>query len=316
MEETIRESREQYRRFCREMPDMPIFAQPWYLDAVCEGGLWGAAIAEHGDQLAAALPYFFKKKGPFRYFTMPHFTKHLGPLLLPEFRELKYEHKFYEALIAQLPKAHAFHQDLHPSVTNWLPFYWQGYLQTTRYTYRIDLSGGLDAVRKGLNRNMRRNIKSAEKELTIHHGLAPERFYEINQLSFQRQGIAMPYSRALFLKHDAALAQHGARHIFHAEDEHGRIHSAAYLIWDGQASYYHLSGDKPELRQSGAGILLIWEAIRYTREALKLDTFDFEGSMMPNVEAIRLQFGGQQVPYFRVWRYHSRWYRLLKWVRG
>lgn len=300
-----------YRQFCSDIPNLPVFAQPWFLDAVCEGGEWGAAVVRQGTQWAAAMPYFLKSKGPFRYLTMPHFCKHLGPCLHPDFRELKHEHKFYGQLIDQLPAVHAIKQEFHPSVTNWLPFYWQGYRQTTRYTYQLDLSAGLDSVCAGFNRNVRRNIKKAGKELNIRQDMAPEDFFRINQLSFSRQGLPAPYSRDLFLRHDAALAEHRARHIFFAEDARGRIHSAAYLIRDGQAGYYHLSGDDPELRGSGAGLLLAWEAIRYTQEALQLPTFDFEGSMMPNVEAIRRQFGARQVPYFRVWKYHSKVFWLL-----
>lgn len=302
-----------YQQFCQQVPDLPVFAQPWYLDAVCEGGEWGAAVVQHGEQLAAAMPWFLKRKGPFRYLAMPYFCKHLGPFLHPDFRELKFEHKFYEQLIGQLPAVHAVKQEFHPSVSNWLPFYWQGYRQTTRYTYQLNLQDGLDAVYKGFNRNVRRNIKKAKEELSIRWDMAPEDFYRINLLPFERQGLRRPHSLEFFLRHDAALSQNNSRMIFCAEDGQGRIHSAAYLIWDGRASYYHLSGDDPELRDSGAGLLLIWEAICYTHDVLKLPVFDFEGSMMPNIEAIRRQFGARQAPYFRVWKYHSKAYQALDW---
>ncbi len=305
-----------YRQFCRQVPDLPVFAQAWYLDSLCDEGEWGAAVVHQGGRAVAAMPYFLRRKGPFRYLTMPHFCKHLGPYLHPEYRGLKFEHKFYPALIEQLPAVHAVKQEFHPSATNWLPFYWKGYRQTTRYTYQLGLSPGLETVYEGFNRNVRRNIRKAEKELIIRQDMSPQDFFRINQLSFARQGLSTPYSRELFLRHDAALAEHQARRIFRAEDARGRIHSAAYLIWDGQASYYHLSGDDPELRSSGAGMLLVWEAIRYTHDVLRLPTFDFEGSMMPNVEAIRRQFGGRQAPYFRVWKYYSGAYRVLDGLRN
>jgi hypothetical protein len=131
-------------------------------------------------------------------------------------------------------------------------------------------------------------------------------------MSFDRQGLPMPYSGAQFARHDAALAANGARQLFFAVDAQERIHSAAYLIWDKQAAYYHLSGDDPALRESGAGILLIWEAIRYASEVLGLACFDFEGSMLPAVERIRVQFGAVQTPYFFVWKYGSRTFELLE----
>ena len=117
-------------------------------------------------------------------------------------------------------------------------------------------------------------------------------------------------------RHDAALAAHGARQLFRAVDAEGRTHSAAYLVWDRQAAYYHLSGDDPSLRASGAGLLLVWEAIRYSSEVLGLQCFDFEGSMLPGVEQVRVSFGAVQTPYFHVWKYSSRGFRLLERLKG
>lgn len=293
---------------------MPIFAQPWYLDAVCEGGTWDAVVVEQKGELAAVLPYFLKQKYGFRRVTMPHFTKHQGVFFAKNF-SLSKQHQLIEQLIAQLPEVHAFHQSFHPDFTNWLPFYWAGFRQTTRYTYRLNVSD-LDEVYKNINRNMRRNIKKARAQLAVTTQGSAEEFYAINRLSFERQRLRPPYSFEQFQRHDNALARHNARRFFFAKDDEGRIHSAAYLIWDAQRSYYHIAGDDPDLRDSGGGILLVWEAIRYTSEVLKLQTFDFEGSMIQPVEAIRRQFGAEQIPYFTIWKYHSLLYRLLKFFKN
>ena len=95
-------------------------------------------------------------------------------------------------------------------------------------------------------------------------------------------------------------------------DELGRVHSVAYLIWDATTAYFLLAGDDPALRTSGAGVLLAWECIRYASAVLKLDCFDFEGSMLPGVERIRVRFGAVQTPYFFVWKYNSRLFELLE----
>ena len=309
-------AQDRYRDFCRTTPDVPVFAQAWYLDACSEGGAWDVALAEENGRVLAALPYFHKQKGPFRYVTMPPFVKWLGPYVLPEFRGvLKKEHLLLEELMKQLPPLAAFKQNFYPSSTNWLPFYWQKFRQTTYYTYRLHGLHNLAQVEAGINRNIRRNLQKAREQVTVVHHLGPERFYEVNKMSFDRQGLPMPYSWAQFQRHDAALAANGARQMFFAVDAQERIHSAAYLIWDQQAAYYHLSGDDPALRESGAGILLIWEAIRYASEVLGLGCFDFEGSMLPAVERIRVQFGAVQTPYFFVWKYNSRLFELLERVK-
>lgn len=303
----------QYRDFCLSAPDVPVFAQAWYLDACTSGGDWDVVLAHDQGRIVAALPYFYKQKGPFRYATMPPFVKMLGPYLLPEFRGvLKKEHGLLEELIDQLPDFAAFKQNFYPTATNWLPFYWRGFRQTTYYTYRLNGLHQLPVVEAGVNRNIRRNIQKARQQVRVVHHLSAEQFYAVNKMSFDRQGLPMPYSGAQFARHDAALAANGTRQLFFAVDAQERIHSAAYLIWDKQAAYYHLSGDDPALRESGAGILLIWEAIRYASEVLGLACFDFEGSMLPAVERIRVQFGAVQTPYFFVWKYGSRTFELLE----
>ena len=303
---------DRYRDFCRTAPDVPVFAQPWYLDACAEGGAWDVVLAHDNGRVVAALPYFHKRKGPFRYVTMPPFVKMLGPYLLPEFRGvLKKEHELLAELIRQLPAFAAFKQNFYPTVTNWLPFYWQGFRQTTYYTYRLALPD-LARLEAGLSTRLRRDIRLARQRVRVVHDLPLATFYAVNRLSFVRQGLAVPYSEAQFRHHDAALAAQGARQLFFAVDDEDRVHSVAYLIWDATTAYYHLSGDDPALRTSGAGLLLVWEAIRYAREVLGLACFDFEGSMLPGVERIRVRFGAVQTPYFFVWKYNSRAFELLE----
>ena len=309
-------SKQSYREICRQRKELPVFFQEWYLDAVCEDGEWDVLIGRYKDQTAAVFPYFMKQKWGFRYFTMPHFVKHLGPFLFPEFREPRPGIRILQELIEQLPPIASFKQDFHPTLTNWLPFYWSGYEQTTRYTYWLDLTQSTTNLFDNLNRNMRRNIRKAEHQVSILEDLPLETFYLINQKSFQRQGIPIPYSFELLERHDKALQSHQARKIFYAKDEQGNIHSVAYLIWDNHTAYYHLSGDDPTYRQSGSGIYLIWKAIRYAREELGLSVFDFEGSMLEPVETIRRQFGAQQQPYFRIRKYHSNAKLAVDWLRG
>lgn len=306
-------NKDTYAQFCRQTPELPIFFQDWYLDAVTQEGEWNAALVESGGKVLGVWPYFLKKKAGFQYITMPLFVKFMGPWLADN-PSLTEQHQLLQALQEKLPKIAGIKQDCHYQFSNWLPLYWQGYQQTTKYSYRLDINH-LDQVQKNINRNMRRNLLKASQQLEATLLNDPEQFFAINEMSFSRQGLVAPYSKAQFLKHDQALEQHRARQIFFGKDAQGRPHAAAYLIWDKQSSYYHLAGDDPALRQSGASIFLIWEAIRYTKEVLGLDTFDFEGSMLPKIEAIRRQFGAQQQPYFYIQKYYSRPYQLLEQIK-
>ena len=302
-----------YKAFCQKY-DLPIFMQDWYLDAVCENGVWDAALVEKDGEAIAVWPYFLKTKWIFRYITMPHFVKFMGPYVIPEYRTIKEEERIIKDLINQLPKFHSFKQNFYYHQKNWLPLHWKGFKQTTQYSYVINMDS-LEKTWEAVNRNMKRNIRKAKSLVSVSDDLDLETFYSLNQMSFDRQEKKIPYTFELLRKHDEALQKAGQRKLFFAVDGNDQVHSAAYLIWDEQSAYYHLSGDDPKLRKSGAGILLIWEAIKYTFEVLGLKRFDFEGSMIKNVELIRRQFGALQEPYFFIWKDNSSLFKLLERVK-
>jgi lipid II:glycine glycyltransferase (peptidoglycan interpeptide bridge formation enzyme) len=304
----------QYQQFCQSEPGLPIFFQDWYLDAVCQEGEWGVAMVEEAGQVKGIWTYFMKQKMGFRYVTMPNFVKFMGPYL-PGNPSISEQHQILAKLLAQIPPVASIKQDFHYSITNWLPLYWQNFQQTTRYTYLLDVSD-LQKVLDGVNRNMRRNIKKASEQIKIEHWDDPERFYLVNKKSFDRQNIPIPYTLAQFLRHDAALNVQQRRKLFFAVDQRGQLHGASYVIWDDQVAYYHLAGDDPQFRQHGAGILLIWEAIQFLHNELGVNTLDFEGSMIKNVEAIRRQFGAIQTPYFSVSKNFSKTFNFLEKVRN
>ncbi len=304
---TFENSTSVYSDFYAAQRRLPVFCAPWYLDAVALGGRWGATVLLEDGVALAAWPYFQKKRWGLRYVTMPHFTKYLGPLCADGHTLTAQQ---WKALAAALPPFDGLDQQCSPSANLVVALLPESFLSSPHHTYRIDLS---DTAWQGrINRNMRRNIRKAASQLQLQTSLDLQTFYAVHLMSFKRQGISPPYGFSDFQRHDAALVKQGQRQVFAAVDDTGQIHSVAYLIWDAHAAYYHLSGDNPALRSSGSGIWLIDQAIRYTQTVLQLPLFDFEGSMIPAVAAIREQFGAEKTTYYRIQSAASGWYRLLK----
>lgn len=305
--------REAYQHFCATAPDLPLFMQPWYLDAVCGAEHWAVALAQKGDRVVAVLPFFLKEKFHWRYVAMPPLCRMMGPYLLPEFRTTRQEIPLLKTLLEQLPPLAAFSQDFNYTALNWLPFYWAGFRQTTRYSYVLPLTD-LETLRNNMAPDYRNNkLPKAAAEVSVHTGTDLEQFFQVHNRSFERQGLEAPIRLAFLQTLDAALAARQAREIFRACDRRtGAVHAVAYLAWDRHSAYYLLAGDDPALRSSGAGILLAWEAIRYAKETLGLDTFDFAGSMIKPIERVRRQFGAEPKPYFRVEKEWSLWWKWGK----
>jgi hypothetical protein len=93
---------------------------------------------------------------------------------------------------------------------------------------------------------------------------------------------------------EAACRERAQSRILIAEDAQGRAHAGCYLVWDSESAYYLLGGGDPELRNSGAMSLVMWEAIRFSAEVS--DSFDFEGSMIESIERFFRAFGALQTP--------------------
>ena len=307
--------KEKYRQLCKVEQSIPIFSKDWWLDVVCGDDSWNVLLFEKCGNIVAAMPYYcLRGKYGFSSISMPKLTQTMGPWFqYPSNQKytnrLSFEKMAMNHLIDSLPPFDRFSQNFHYSVVNWLPFYWRGFQQTTRYTYVVEGLNNLDDVMSRFKDNIRNKVRKAQKLVNVVADKSVDEFYEINKMTFDRQNIAIPYTLDFLKEQDRALEEHNARKIFFAVDDKEQIHSALYLIWDSRSSYVHMVGENPKLRKSGAGILLIWEAIRFTKEQLGLDCFDFEGSMIESVEEVRRSCGGIQKPYFQITKINSK---LLK----
>jgi hypothetical protein len=309
--------KETYRTFCNQAPpDFPVFMQHWFLDAVCAAGSWDAVVVENGEGVQAVMPFFIKKKWNKNYVAMPTLCRFMGPYIIPAYRNNRNEISLLKKLLDQLPPLASFEQDFNYTAQNWLPFYWKKFQQTTRYSYRISLDD-LDAVYQNMWPDYRnQKIKKARERVHIETGSDLGEFYRIHNLSFERQNLKPPFAFPFFEQLIKALDANNAGKLFYTKDqEGGELHAVACLIWDKNSAYFLLAGEDPTLRNSGAGILLAWETIRYAAEELKLPWFDFAGSMIEPIARVRKQFGASETPYLRVWKdQHWLWKmkRLVK----
>ncbi len=311
-----RKLKSKYRQFCETVPDLPVYMHAFYLDAVCEDGQWEVALVEKGGKIVAAWPYFLKKKWGFPYVAMPVLGRLMGPYLIPPYRNSVKENSLLEALLDQFPYLAAFEQDFNYQATNWLPLFWRKYQQTTRYSYILNVTDLAYCWNKIAPDYRNQKIPKAREILEVSTDDDLAEFYRVHNLSYARQGKKPPFTFEFLSKLDQALAARGQRAIFFAKDrESGVVHGVAYLVWDRQSAYYIMAGDDPALRQSGAGVLLAWEAIQYTHAVLKLSVFDFAGSMVKAIERVRRQFGARQIPYLRVSKTRSFLWRWAKFVR-
>lgn len=309
-----------YREVCAREISIPIFSQYWWLDTVCGPENWDVAVIEKGGQVVATMPYYIDRTFGLVRLVMPRLTQTLGPWISSSggsySRALAREKDLMTELVEQLPVFHEFSQNWHHSRTNWLPFYWRGFSQSTRYTYILNDLTDTDTLWKGLQQNIRGDIRKAQDrfELELYEDSSLDEFIDLNEKVFSRQGVRLPYSRDVINQIDAACAARICRKIIVAKDKQGQAHAGVYIVWDANSAYYLLGGGDPKLRNSGATSLCMWRAIQHAATVTK--AFDFEGSMIEPVERFFRAFGAKQTPYFRVSRTPSSFLKFLHFVSG
>ena len=332
-----------YAQLCTDT-DVPIFMQNWWLDAVCTEG-WSVVVSlnEKGD-IEAVLTFATRQKLGFKTLSEPVLTPFCGVWFRQKTFKRRHEAIFYEKkhlqkLIQQLPSAHRYSFRLHVSLKDWQPFYWAGWQQETRYTYRLNIEN-LTTVFENFNENTKRNIRKSAQNFTIDNGDNFDKFLEINGLTYQRQQIKNPISSQTWQSVEQVLSEKNARSILFAKNTEGSSdvrfemsdigsitqnskpktqnlsntegssEAAVYIVFDNSTAYY-LAGGSTELgRSKGAMHGLLWQAIQEAA-AHGCTVFDFEGSMLQGVEPFFRGFGGELTPYFRVFKYSNRFLKHL-----
>jgi len=289
-----------------------IFSSEWWLDATAGDGNWGVSSVIENGKTIASMPWVRTKSFcGVNILSHPPLTQTLSPWLADPPKGSKYtrvlarEKDLFGKLIDQLPDYQAFSQSFAPEITNWLPFYWKGFQQTTRYTYRLHNLLDVDSIWSGFQENIKTDIRKAKKlGITVERSSDIDTFLDINDLTFRRQGIKFPHSRSFVKDLFKTCELHHAGTIFLARGSDGRVHAGNFIVWNEHCAYYLLGGGDPQLRNSGATSLALWHAIQFASSVTQI--FDFEGSMIEAVERFVRGFGAIQTAYFSVKHIPSR----------
>ena len=307
-----------YARFCSEhKADLPLFYQPWYLDASCGHMQWQALIYQDNNQTPLAIwPYYVKNKYGIKYITMPMLTPYMGPWIIPPKQQLKRtshyrrQHKIISALTDHLPRTTLSLIHAHPDMTDLIAIHWKGFKEQKRYTYRLALKDQ-EVLWRGVDSKQKNIIRNAENHLKVTQSSDINMFYSLNQKSFERQQLSTPYTKEDLKRLDHALELNSQRIILVALDSDGAIHGSIYLTFDDHTVYLLAIGSDPQYRHKGSIPLLIWTALRQFSQTHKV--FDFEGSMLPSIESFFRSFGGELTPYSRLSTVkNSMWELILK----
>ena len=303
-----------YKQLCEENKDISLFQTFGWYNALFNSNEWDVAIVERGEKIVGFLPYILSKKKTFNVINSPMLTPYQGVWLdYPKDQKyanrLGFEKEVITELINQLPKTDLFQQKFTPSFTNWLPFYWKGFEQSTKYTYIIKDLTDKEEVFSNFKENIRREIRKAEKKITIVSTTDIDLLYSMKEATYKENNSNYPVSKELLNKVYSFVSENKCGELLMANDENGNVHSILLYVWDNNSAYYLQGVTDGSFKTSGSMSFLLWEAIK--QSAQKTKAFNFEGRMLEPIERYFRAFGGEQVPYFEIKKTSSKFLKLL-----
>jgi len=163
-----------------------------------------------------------------------------------------------------------------------------------------------------IRRRRRRKAKNLGIEVIESEDIS--KFYELNKMTFERQGLSIPYSYEFVKRLFDNCKENSSVKIYFAKDLENNIIAANFLVYDENTVYYLMGGIDPNKKDMGGMDLILYESIKFA--LMNSRSFDFEGSMIESIEKYFRSFGAIQKPYFQISKINSKIIQTIKCIKG
>ena len=260
-------------------------------------------IYNRGGELVGGFVVYRERKFGLSVYRDPPFTQAIGPFLRVDAenpvsvlsmwkRVLSLMADFLEKLPYSIVSI-----SLNRDIADMQPFIWRKFKVVPSFTYLLDLSASLDDIVKGMSGERRKNISKGLKDgLVVKQTTDMKEIKALAMMTFGRQGRQID-ERSL----DRILFEYaGSDNSFAFSTFNGSNPIAcSFCLRDRNAAYYLIGGYNEGEKHHGAGAMAMLEAIKHAKNA-GLRYFDFEGSMIPEVEIYFRGFGGRLATVYRI----------------
>lgn len=275
--------------------NLPIFYQPWYLNAVCGKLEWSCFAAEISSEQFAVLVGCEVKYENYTALEMPPLTQYAGPYIcLPDgiskSRIQSAQNKLLDSLFSFVEKSGigGYAQKWSPWTKNWLVPYWRIYEERSRLTYVIDGSVGYEEVYGNYSTQVKNKLKKNQNNRIVESEDAGV-LYEFLVESLKKYNKLPKFSLEKLSELSRGMKENHAGKTLFLTDEKGKKMAAALFLEDSERIYYYIGGTTEQGNLEYGPTLLIDRGIQMACEKGKI--FDFAGSMLPGVSRFYRNFG-------------------------
>lgn len=277
--------------------------QTTYWTSVVDRGLKHYGIFDNGSQLIGGFFIYHEKKAGMTFYHNPSFTPSIGPFLKIDAKNVVNVTNMWKEALALLAdffdnlSYSVMSYSLNKNVIDTQPFIWKKFKVIPGYTYILDLSIENDQLLKNMSNERRKNIKKGIKDNLIVRKETDFRIVKyLVSKTYSRQN--MKLNSVLLDKILFEFANYNNSFAFVTYNGETAI-ACTFSVYDKHSAYYILGGYDYNLKHHGGGSLSMWESIKYAK-SMGLNSFDFEGSMVPQIERYFRGFGGRLTPYYRI----------------
>lgn len=260
-------------------------------------------IYEGDKNLIGGFCLYKERQFGLRIYRNPFFTPSIGPFLnikaenpVSIMNRWKKATKLMAKTLDNIPHS-IISVSLNRNVIDTQPFIWRKFKVNPRYTYILNMERSLEESYQRMSGPRRRNIKKAVNSgLITKQNVNPQiiKSLVLNTLARQKKNIKEDYLNKILFEFTTPENSLSFT-IFKKE----KAIATVFCIYHKNTAYYILGGYNREAEHHGAVTLAMWEAIKHAKGS-NLKYFDFEGSIVPQIEKYFRGFGGELTPYYRI----------------
>lgn len=299
--------KEKYIDYCKTN-ETPLFFKPIWLDAINPN--WNV-LYKKVEEKEAFFIYHFEKKIQFKMIRNTHLTPYTGFLFLDINIDHHIKQQLVNELLAELPKCDELYLDFYFSLSS--DFTFGDYTTEIKITNLLKLTNE-DEIWNNYRPALKRQINKAKKNIFIEEIDDIKIFYSLHEKTFLKQNKKADVPFEAFEKIWKMCKNNQLGKLYIAKDIENNIHAAIFLCYDKSTSYYLAGGTDASFYGSGAMSLLMHSMIIFSLKLGK-EFFDFEGSMLFNVNRFFQNFSPKEIPYFNIKKMNSPILRFLKSIK-
>ena len=308
---TTYHTKDEYREFCSNSKHLPVFYNDWWLDIVCSKDGWGVIFISIQEHTILVLPYTSSYKYFLKLSRMPQMTPYIGPYLHSTLDiDIKKQYRYHRNLIEHLPNFDFFCQKWPVTDKSWYPYYVKGYQQTSSYTYVLDSILDLDNTYKRFSADVKRRIERTAEKYHCKLITDPQNLIRFVQSTFDKQNLDNPLEKEKVSNLIGKTLEERKGFLLACYNERDEEVGANFIVYDRKEAFNILQGVEFSHLKHGITQRMLWESIKNASTCVT--KFNFEGSMLPQIEKVYRQFGAEQKAYNIIYKDRWRWITLLR----